>query len=44
MLQSGIKPPLARLTLSRKIAAIVLAMWKHQEVYDSSRHSATAKP
>jgi transposase len=44
MLQSGIKPPLARLTLARKIAAIVLAMWKHQEVYDSSRHSVTAKP
>lgn len=44
MLQSGIKPPLARLTLARKIAAIVLAMWKHQEVYDSSRHSVTDKP
>ena len=38
MLQSGIKPPLAKLTLARKIAAMVLSMWKHQEVYDPKRH------
>ena len=39
MLQSGIKPPLAKLTVARKIAAMVLSMWKHQEVYDPKRHS-----
>jgi hypothetical protein len=38
MLQNGIKPNLASLTLARQIAAIVLAMWKHQEVYDPERH------
>jgi transposase len=39
MLQAGIKPNLAKLTLARKIAAIVLSMWKHKEVYDPQRHS-----
>jgi transposase len=38
MLKSGIKPTLAKLTLARKIAATVLSMWKHQEVYDPKRH------
>lgn len=33
MLESGTKPNLAKLTLARKIAAIVLRMWKDQEVY-----------
>lgn len=37
-LAAGIKPNLARLTLARQIAAIVLAMWKHKEAYDPSRH------
>jgi transposase len=36
-LQSGIKPNLAKLTLARRIAAIVLSMWKHEEVYDPAR-------
>jgi len=31
-------PALARLTLARQIAAIVLAMWKKQEVYDPTRY------
>jgi transposase len=44
MLESGIKPPLARLTLARKIAGMVLSMWKHQEVYDSKRHQPSLKP
>ena len=39
MVDSGIKPNLARLTLARRISAIVLSMWKHQEVYDPSHHS-----
>jgi transposase len=38
MIGSGMKPYLARLTLARRISAIVLSMWKHQEVYDPSRH------
>ncbi|MFN2157928.1 MAG: transposase [Anaerolineae bacterium] len=38
MLDKGIKPNLARLTLARRIAAIVLSMWKHQEEYDPKKH------
>ena len=38
MLQSGIKPNLPKLTLARRIAAIVLSMWKREEVYDPERH------
>lgn len=33
----GTKPNLAKLTVARKIAALVLAMWKHEEVYDPAR-------
>jgi transposase len=36
--QQGIKPSLARLTLARRIAAATLAVWKHQEDYDPSKH------
>ena len=35
---AGTKPNLAKLTLARRIAATVLSMWKHQEVYDPTRH------
>jgi len=42
MLAAGIKPNLAKLTLARKIAATVLSMWKHQEVYDPQRHGAVS--
>jgi hypothetical protein len=38
LLDSGMKPNLALLTISRRIAAAVLAMWKHEEVYDPSKH------
>jgi hypothetical protein len=38
MLDSGIKPNLAKLTVARRIAAIVLAMWRHKEVYDPKAH------
>jgi transposase len=34
LLDNGTKPNLARLTIARKIAAIVLSMWKHQEAYN----------
>ena len=37
MLQAGIKPNLAKLTLARRIAAAVLSMWKHREVYDPKK-------
>ena len=38
MLEAGIKPNLAKLTLARRIAGTVLSMWKHKEVYDPERH------
>lgn len=37
LLENGTKPNLAKLTIARRIAAIVLAMWKNEEVYDSHR-------
>lgn len=33
LLEAGTRPPLAQLTIARKIAATVLAMWKNEEVY-----------
>jgi transposase len=33
----GTKPNLAKLTVARQLAATLLAMWKHQEVYDPNR-------
>ena len=33
------KPNLAKLTLARRIAAIVLAMWKNEEAYDPAKHA-----
>jgi transposase len=36
-LAAGIKPNLARLTLARRIASTVLAMWKNKEDYDSAK-------
>ncbi len=36
-LQAGIKPNLAKLTLARRIAAIVLSMWKHSGAERRSR-------
>jgi transposase len=43
LLENGTKPTLARLTLARKIAAIVLAMWKNKEVYDPETYRVTDK-
>ena len=43
LLADGTKPNLAKLTLARKIAATVLAMWKHEEVYDSARNNTAAR-
>lgn len=38
LIDKGTRPNLAKLALARRIAAIVLSMWKHQEVYDPKRH------
>jgi transposase len=38
MTEAGTKPNLAKLTLARRIAATVLAMWKHKEDYDPAKH------
>jgi transposase len=43
MLESGIKPNLAKVTVARRIAAIVLSMWKHEEVYDPKRYASIEK-
>jgi len=37
MLQAGVKPNLAKLTVARRVAAAVLSMWKHKEVYDPKK-------
>lgn len=37
LLQAGTKPNLAKLTLARQLAAIVLAMWKTQTKYQAMR-------
>jgi transposase len=38
LLAGGTKPNLAKVTLARKIAAIVLSMWKAEEAYDPDKH------
>jgi transposase len=38
LLANGTKPNLARLTIARKIAAMVLSMWKNQEVYNTEKY------
>jgi transposase len=38
LLAGGTKPNLAKVTLARKIAATVLAMWKSEEEYDPAKH------
>jgi len=42
MLETGTKPNLATLTIARRIAAAVLAIWKHKEVYTREKHRSTA--
>jgi len=37
-LTQGTKPNLAKVTLARKIAAVMLAMWKKEEKYDPRSH------
>ena len=38
LLDRGLKPNLAMVTIARRISAAVLAMWKHEEVYDPTKH------
>jgi transposase len=40
-LSNGTKPPLAKLTLARTIAALALALWKKREDYDPNKHALT---
>jgi len=40
MISAGMKPTLARITVARKIAAAVLAMWKNKEEYDPAKSQA----
>jgi len=43
LLEKGTKPNLARLTIARKIAALVLAMWKKQEGYAPEKYRVNTK-
>jgi transposase len=38
LVTAGTKPNLAKLTLARKLATIVLSMWKNKEEYDPTKH------
>jgi transposase len=38
LVDGGMKPELAQLTIARRLAAAVLAMWKHEEVYNPEKH------
>jgi hypothetical protein len=38
LLDTGTKPPLAKVTVARKIAATVLRMWKNEEEHDPDEH------
>jgi transposase len=37
LLATGMEPPMARLTLARKIAAIALTIWKKRERFDPAK-------
>lgn len=42
LLEEGTKPNLAKLTIARKIAALTLAMWKHEEEYNPAKYRKDA--
>ena len=44
LVAAGTKPNLATLTLARKIAAIVLRLWKDEEVYRPDKRASTTTP
>jgi hypothetical protein len=37
LLDGGTKPNLAKLTIARQIASIVLSVWRNEETYDPKR-------
>ncbi len=39
LVTSGTKPNLAKLTIARRIASIALALWKHNQEYDPTKHT-----
>ena len=41
LLEGGTKPNLAKLTITRQIASIVLALWRSEERYDPKKLEAT---
>jgi transposase len=43
LLAGGTKPNLANVSLARKIAAIILALWKTEEEYDPDKHRKPPK-
>lgn len=43
LLARELDPDVAKVTLARKIAAIVLAMWKNKEVFDPAKHRDNQK-
>lgn len=40
-LGQGTKPPMAKLTLARRISATMLSMWKNEEAYHPERYRPT---
>ncbi|MBM3287722.1 MAG: hypothetical protein FJY88_10300 [Candidatus Eisenbacteria bacterium] len=42
LLDGGTKPNLAKLTLARQIASIVLSMWRSEEAYQPAKLRKTA--
>jgi len=40
LIDGGMKPNLAMVTIARRIAAAALAMWKHEEVYQAKKHES----
>jgi transposase len=38
LVDGGMKPNLAQVTIARRLSAAVLAMWKHEEDYDPEKH------
>ena len=42
LLDGGTKPNLAKLTMARQIASIVLSMWRSEEVYNPQKLYKTA--
>lgn len=39
LLERGLKPTLAEVTVARRLSAAVLAMWKHEEPYKTNKHA-----